>query len=298
MTRTKTAQEMNNRAASGAVVHRGFRASRNAPMKPRKLLGQYFLKTASVTALMIQAAKKEPLVDIVLEIGPGKGMLTRALCQTFKNIIAVEKDPWLAEGLNRNLEIERVKNCKVISGDILKTDWQKLVGETPYAVIANIPYYLTSRLIRTFLESKRQPTYMILMVQKEVGERIVAKPPHMNLLALSVQTYGKPEIIAGVSRKEFTPEPRVDATIVKISKISRGFFKEHRISENDFFAMLRAAFSQKRKQIGNTLTLVFGPKGSAEWHIRQAGVSPKSRAQELSLNEWIALFQPQQHTRT
>lgn len=259
-------------------------------MKRSKFLGQHFLKNLRPVEMMLTAAKKEPAVDVILEIGPGKGMLTRALCQNFSKVIAVEKDRRLAEELKRNLEMEKIRNYEVIIGDILKTDFLKAIGKNSYAVIANIPYYLTSRLVRTFLEARRQPAYMILMVQKEVAERIVARPPKMNLLALAVQSYGQPGIIGYVSKKEFEPQPEVDSAVIKISGISRSFFIERRISEKNFFTLARAGFSQKRKRISNTLAKFFGGKKAAEEKIKKAGLLSSARPQELARDEWAKIL--------
>lgn len=259
-------------------------------MKRYKLLGQHFLKSKAPVLTMIREAEKELPVDLVVEVGPGTGALTRAMIPKFPRVIAIEKDRELAEELRRNLEIEQIKNYEIIAGDILKTNLAKITGENKYAVIANIPYYLTSRLIRVFLEAGHQPAYMILMVQKEVAERIVARPPKMNLLALSVQAYGRPKIVGRVSRENFTPRPEVDSAIVKISRISRVFFVGQKFSEKEFFGLLRAGFAQKRKKLANSLAGLFGSKAAAEEKIRRAGLSPYARAQELPLENWTALL--------
>ena len=161
-------------------------------VKPNKLLGQHFLKNARPVEMMLMAIKNGPAVEAVLEIGPGRGIHTRALAEKFPRVIAIEKDRQLAEELKESFEKTGIKNCGIIAGDILKIDFQKILDKKSYAVIANIPYYITGRLIRLFLEAKHQPSYMILMMQEEVAERIIARPPDMNLLALAVQVYGKP----------------------------------------------------------------------------------------------------------
>jgi len=255
----------------------------------RNLLGQHFLKTLVPVELMLKSAKEEPAVDLVLEVGPGKGMLTRELAKNFSKIVAIEKDRRLAEELKRNLEIEKIRNCEIIADDILQTDIEPLVGRKKYAVIANIPYYLTSRLIRTFLETDHQPSYMILMVQQEVAERIIAKPPHLNLLALSVQAYGGAKIICLVSKKNFAPQPKVDSAIIKISGISKDFFAKNKISEKEFFKILKTAFSQKRKQLINSIEKFYDSKKTASAQIKKAGISPTSRPQELTLTHWLKL---------
>lgn len=238
---------------------------------------------------MIRAAKNEPAVEYVLEIGPGHGVLTRALAEKFKHVIAIEKDAWLAGELAKKLNTEKITNCKIIAGDILKINFQKLLGKAPYAVIANIPYYLTGRLIRLLLETKHRPSYIILMVQKEVAERITAGPPEMNMLALSVQAFGKPRIMEHVSKKEFSPPPQVDSAIIKISGISEKFFVKNKISEKEFFAIIRATFSQKRKRLANTLAKFYGDKKIAEEKIKKTGLSKNARPQELTLKKWLKL---------
>lgn len=260
------------------------------------LLGQHFLKTRAPIELILKTAKEEPAVDLVLEVGPGRGALTRELAKNFPRVIAVEKDRQLAEWLKENLEIRALsadkdgRNSEIIAADILKTDWQKLVSEKSYALIANIPYYLTSRLIRVFLEADHQPAYMVLMVQEEVAERIVAKPPRMSLLSLSVQAYGKPKLIARVSKKEFSPQPEVDSAIIKISGISRGWFKKNRSLEKEFFNLCKTAFSQKRKQIINGIEKFYGGKKAAAAQLKKAGIPPTARPQELSLEDWKKLL--------
>ncbi|MBI2639697.1 MAG: ribosomal RNA small subunit methyltransferase A [Candidatus Sungbacteria bacterium] len=273
----------------------------------RNLLGQHFLKTRAPIELMLKSAKEEPAVDLILEVGPGQGALTQELAKTFPAVIAVEKDRQLAEWLKRNLEVEKFsatggsppagrhgapggRNCEIITADILKIDWPKLVSGKSYALIANIPYYLTSRLIRVFLEADRQPSYMVLMVQKEVAERIVAEPPQMTLLSLSIQAYGKPKLIARVSKKEFLPQPEVDSAIIKISGISKDFFTKNKISEKEFFILAKTAFSQKRKQIINSLEKFYGSKNLAAAQIKKAALSPTSRPQELALTHWLKLL--------
>lgn len=259
-------------------------------MRPNKLLGQHFLKSARSLEAMLNAAKNEPATETVLEIGPGRGILTKILAKKFTRVIAIEKDRRLAEELKRILEIDKIKNCKIIAGDILKTDFLKLLGKNPYAVIANIPYYITGRLIRTLLEAKHQPAYIILMVQLEVAERIAARPPKMNLLALSVNVYGKPKIVGRVSKKEFMPEPKVDSAIIRISNISRRIFNENKIDEENFFVLAKTGFSHKRKKLVNTLARFFGTKKNAEEKIKAAGITPNARPQELNLTEWIKLL--------
>ncbi|MFN3302081.1 MAG: 16S rRNA (adenine(1518)-N(6)/adenine(1519)-N(6))-dimethyltransferase RsmA, partial [Patescibacteria group bacterium] len=159
--------------------------------------------------------------DVVLEIGPGTGILTLELAKRAKKVIAVEKDEKMIEILKDVLKNSGIQNVQIIKGDILKLLTSHFQLPTSFKVVGNIPYYLTSRLLRNLLELKKKPKLIVLMVQKEVAQRICAKPPKMNLLAVSVQFYGKPEIVSYVSKKSFWPRPKVDSAIIKISEIKR-----------------------------------------------------------------------------
>ncbi len=230
-------------------------------------MGQHFLRSPAVVARMVEAAKITTK-DVVLEIGPGKGVLTKELARRAKKVIAVEKDPRLVEYL-RELFVNE-KNIEIIQGDILKIN-RAAILPLRYIVVANLPYYLTSRFLRVFLN--RRPTSITVMIQKEVAQRIVARIPHMNLLALSVQAYGKAKIVFSVGRELFRPRPRVDSAVITITDISSDFFKKNKISEKDFFALARGAFQQKRKTLHNSIK-----------------VNSQKRPQELSLDDWLTLI--------
>ncbi len=250
---------------------------------PSKRLGQNFLISKSVLGKIIETANLSK-DDIILEIGPGIGNLTRELAKRVKKVIAIEKDPKMIEILRRRLE--NFKNVKVIKGDILKVkNWRLEIGN--FKVVANIPYYLTSPLIRKFLETKKQPKEMVLMVQKEVGQRICSKPPKMNLLAISVQFYAKPKIVSYVSKKSFWPEPKVDSAIIKISNLKLQIAK---VDKHLFFKIVKAGFSQPRKQLVNNLSkeLKIDKKGVKNWLLKN-GVEPTQRAETLSVENWISL---------
>lgn len=243
---------------------------------PKKSLGQHFLRCRWVISTLIHTAELNPS-DTVLEIGPGKGTLTRALAKSAKRVIAVEKDERLAEELEKSLKQEGFSNIEIIKRDILillKSDFNSIFK---WKVIGNIPYYLTSRLLRLLFEHKPLPKLIVLTVQKEVAQRICVKSPHMNLLALSVQAYGKPKIIKTVPPSCFSPKPKVDSAIIKISDISDKFFKDNKISETKFFEVLRTAFSQKRKQLGHTLGL------------KKIDPLSAARPEELTLEQWAKL---------
>lgn len=255
-------------------------------MRPKRSLGQHFLASSAPLVEIIIAAKREKPVETIIEIGPGKGALTRALADAFQNVVSVEKDERLAEELQK----EKIQNTKIIVGDIRDIPLSALHGHQPYAVIANIPYYLTGQLIRMFLEAEEQPAYMILMVQQEVAERLAARPPRMSILAVSAQVYGEVSIIARVSRTAFTPQPRVDSAVIKIRSINKQFFKKHDISEKDFFAVVRAGFGTKRKTLANAISQRMNiEKKNIIAALARVKVSPNVRAEALIPETW-AIF--------
>lgn len=243
-----------------------------------KRLGQHFLRCPWVVASLVKAAELKKS-DTVLEIGPGTGILTRALAKNAGPIIAVEKDEKLAELLRK----EKIPNVVVVTGDILKllkSDFRSL-EINKFKVAANIPYYLTSRLFRLLLEDPHKPELIVMTIQKEVAERICAKPPKMNLLGLSVQAYGMPRIIASVLASCFVPRPKVDSAIIRISDISDDFFNKNGLDKELFFKIIHQGFSQKRKILANTLK---------KFGSRKLPFS-LSRPQELSLLDWAKITQ-------
>ena len=253
-------------------------------------MGQHFLRCEWVISTLIHAANLTK-DDIVLEVGPGEGVLTRALAARAKKVIAVEKDEKLAMELKGSLAQEKIPNIEIIAGDILQA-LPVLVSSynlrhTTYKLISNIPYYLTSRLLRILLENEPRPKTIVLTIQKEVAQRIAAKPPNMNLLALSVQAFGTPEIIKNVPASCFFPKPKVDSVIIKISDISENFFLRHRIKDKEFFfSVVRSAFGQKRKYILNSLGGRIGKKKVGE-RMQTARIPQKARPQELTLAQWV-----------
>ncbi len=233
----------------------------------KKYLGQHFLKNRKILEEIARSAglfKK----DIVLEIGPGHGELTEFLAQAAGKIIAVEKDRELIPFLEEKFKNQ--KNVKIISGDILKIRNLRVKN---YKIVANIPYYITSHFLRTFLEAKNKPKLMVLMVQYEVAKRICAKPPKMNLLALSVQAYARAKFIRKVSRGNFSPPPEVDSAVIKIT-LGRPAPQAEKILK-----IARRAFQQKRKMLRHSLKGVEMPKRYL-----------KTRPQELSLEDWKEIF--------
>ncbi len=259
-----------------------------------KGLGQHFLIDKGTLRKIIEAAEIG-LNDIVLEIGPGIGTLTQELAQKVKKVIAIEKDQKMCEVLKETLK--DFKNVEIIHGDVLNTKYK--IQNTKYKIVANLPYYITSPAIRKFLEIDTPPSEMILMVQKEVAQRICAMPPDMNLLAVSVQFYSEPEIISYVSKKSFWPEPKVDSAIIKL-KIKN---ERSKIDKNLFFKIVKAGFSQPRKQLINNLSrlnfssknlsgqtkgLELSKEGARKWLLKNK-IQPAQRAETLTIENWISL---------
>lgn len=263
---------------------------RNRPLpkyvvKPNKLLGQNFLVDKSVLHQIVSTAdlSKE---DTVLEVGPGTGLLTQELVQRAGQVIAIEKDRKLAFDLKE--KFRDTPNLKIVEGDVLKfLDFgiEELIGD--WKVVANIPYYLTAILIRKLLEGKNPPSDMVLMVQKEVAQRICARPPRLSLLAVSVQFYAQAKIIAKVSRHSFKPKPKVDSAIIKITPRDEKINDRQRKS---FFRLVKAGFSQPRKQLANNLSTSLKIKrDEVNFFIKKAGLKPEQRAGHLSLDDWLKL---------
>jgi 16S rRNA (adenine1518-N6/adenine1519-N6)-dimethyltransferase len=246
--------------------------------KPSKGLGQNFLIDKNVLDKITNSADIRP-GDFILEVGPGIGTLTQELARRAKKVTAVEKDKIMIEILKETLK--DFDNFEVIEGDILKT---KNPFNKKYKVIANIPYYLTSPLIRKFLEERNQPEEMVLMLQKEVAKRICSSPPDMSLLAVSVQFYAEPKIISYVSKNCFWPSPKVDSAIVKI--IPNIFYRSP-ASVKKFFNIVKAGFSQPRKQLGNNLSkmLKIDRKKVENWLLKN-NIEPTRRAETLSIKDW------------
>lgn len=261
-------------------------------MLPKKSLGQNFLRCRWVVDTII-AASDLTRNDAVLEIGPGTGVLTQALAKHAGRIIAVEKDEKLAASLRADLKTEKIQNVEIMEGDILQMYSDILIHydlqTARYKLIANIPYYLTARLFRTVFEQAIKPSLILFTVQKEVAERITAKAPRMNMLALSVQAYGKPKIIKKVPASCFYPKPGVDSSIIKISDISDDFLKNYSIPEKEFFAFARLGFSAKRKQLVGNLAKKF-PKENLIQVFSELNINPRARADELSLEQWARLL--------
>jgi len=252
-----------------------------------KRLGQNFLIKKTVLEEIIKAANLSP-EDIVLEIGPGIGNLTQEIVKKVKKVITVEKDKKMVEILKETLK--DFKNIEIIQKDILKLNFQ---FPKKYKIVANLPYYITSPVIRMFLESLNPPKLMVLMVQKEVAERICASPPKMSLLAVSVQFYGKPEIVSLVSKKSFWPSPKVDSAILRIAPLIN---TNKRLVDTDlFFKVVKAGFSHPRKQLVNNLLALdllnevkLNKEKIKSWLLENR-IKFSQRAETLNIKDWINL---------
>src|SRR5215211_5415426 len=250
-----------------------------------KGLGQNFLQDPLALEEIVSAAEIQP-TDTVLEIGPGLGSLTRYLAVSAKEVLAVELDANLIPPLNAVLA--PYQNVHMIHGDILKLAPKDLIAESNYLVVANIPYYITSAVIRHLLESESKPRRIVLTIQKEVAQRICARPGDMSLLALSVQVYGKPGIAAHIPAEAFFPAPKVDSAVLVIDIYSTPLIKKELMDA--FFNLVKAGFSQKRKILRNSLSsgLHISSTDAAE-RLRRADIDPQRRAETLSIEEWEGL---------
>lgn len=254
-------------------------------IRPRKKLGQNFLIEMPALRRVVDAAEIQP-TDHIMEIGAGIGNLTTLLAQNAARVVAIELDAHLIPILNEVLE--PYQNVTIVQGDILELNTNSLMDQPGYQVVANIPYYITSALIRHLIESEPKPKRLTLTIQEEVGERVCATPGSMSLLALSVQVYGKPHIAGKIPASAFYPEPKVDSAIVRIDIYASPFIPEPLLPT--FFRLAKAGFSQKRKNLRNAISAgMHWSKDYTEEILTSVSIDPKRRAQTLSLEEWKIL---------
>jgi len=273
---------MNDPIVSTADLLRRF------DLRPNKRLGQNFLIDPTAMQKVVDAADLDAQ-DSVLEIGAGLGSLTRLLSFKAKRVVAVELDAQLLPALKEVLGA--CQNVEIVQGDILSLNPTSLMNEKGippgkgYKVAANIPYYITSAVIRHLLEASLRPTRLVLTIQREVAERLTAKPGEMSLLAISVQVYGKPEVVGQIPAGAFYPEPQVDSAVVRVELYPQPLFPEKTLGR--LFHLAKAGFSQKRKTLRNSLSggLAISPQ-QAILLLEQAGIDPNRRAETLSLEEW------------
>ena len=263
---------------------------RELGLRPSKGLGQNFLVDETVPPKILAAADITP-DDCIVEIGPGVGVLTLRLAPQVRKLTAVELDNRLYPFLRENLS--RYPGARLVEGDALNFRPSELEPE-PYKLVANIPYYITSAILRHFLESEHRPERVVLMVQKEVAQRIVARPPDMSLLAVSVQFYGRAKIWSYVPAGAFFPPPKVDSAVLLIEIFKPDEHPYPGVNEARFFEIVRAGFSQKRKQLANSLSSGLGEKvtkSEVQHFLQQAGIEGSRRAESLELTEWVKLYE-------
>jgi len=299
---------------SGETLHQVQRLLQTYGLRPKKGLGQNFLVGGGALRRIVEAAELTRN-DVVVEVGPGLGTLTRLLAERAGRVIAVEIDTRLVQILKETLS--DLENVTVVEGDILKLDLRTLIAgalrqatarpletdtlhpfirctsvdsvDLPYKVVANLPYYITSAVLRHFLEAELRPRLLVVTVQKEVAERIVAGPGKMSLLAVSVQFYGRPRLVTRIPAGAFYPAPKVDSAVVRIDVEAAP-----RVAVDDadaFFAMVRAGFGQRRKMLRNSLAHGLGlATEQVTGAMQRAGLDLKQRAENLGLEEWEKLY--------
>ena len=251
----------------------------------KRTMGQNFLVDEQALAQIVAAADIQS-TDTIVEIGPGLGVLTAELSKRAGKVIAIEKDDKFADVLKTQY---LNSNVEIVHQDALnfEPNTYGLIAES-YKLVANIPYNITSLIIRKFLEEEDKPEMMILLVQKEVAERIIAEPGDMSLLAVSVQFYAEVKIVAIVPKESFFPIPKVDSAIIKLKVKSQ----KHKVQSREFFRIVKFGFAAKRKTLENNLSAgMHIKKDDARDIIKKAGFEAKIRAEDLSVEDWIRLFE-------
>jgi 16S rRNA (adenine1518-N6/adenine1519-N6)-dimethyltransferase len=284
-----------SKEGSSSLLAQTRRLLRRSGLRARKGLGQHFLVDEKVLEIILTAAELAP-TDTVIEVGPGLGLLTGELAKQAGWVIAIELDTRLAAVLRKTLA--SFENVVILNEDVLGTDPKALLQAqapsfpetlSPYKVVANLPYYITSPVLRHFLEASIKPEVMIVMVQKEVAEAIVAGPGQRSVLSISVQFYGKPSIVSYVPASSFYPIPEVNSAILKIDVYPRPAVA---VDEKGFFTLVRAGFATSRKQVVNSLSRGLElPKAEVLALLEKAGIAPQRRAETFTLEEWARLWQ-------
>ncbi|NLE44780.1 MAG: 16S rRNA (adenine(1518)-N(6)/adenine(1519)-N(6))-dimethyltransferase RsmA [Chloroflexi bacterium] len=263
-------------------------------IEPNRALGQNFLSDAGILERIVAAADLSHS-DVVLEIGPGLGTLTERLARDAGRVVAVELDHHMSGVLQERLR--RFSNLDLIEGDILSIDPGRIIQSVweqhpqlprRYKVVANLPYYITSAAIRQLLEASPQPTRLIVTVQREVAERITASPGDMSVLAVSVQFYGRPTVLFRIKAGSFHPAPAVESAVVRIDSHPAPIVQVP--DRETFFRVVKAGFSQRRKQLRNTLSAgLRRPREDVGAMLSELGIDPRRRAETLTIAEWGAI---------
>lgn len=278
------------------MKEKSFTDKKNLYFRAKKSLGQNFLTFSPILEKIVEAGEITKN-NVILEIGPGKGDLTSKILARGARIIAVEKDENLFQHLQKKFAKEiALGSLILIRGDILHFDISKQLKKLStrpknsknYKIIANIPYYITGAILKKFLTEKSQPQSMVLLVQKEVADRIVGRDKE-SILSISVKAYGTPKIVGGVPAKYFSPKPKVDSAIIKISDISRNMFVENSASEENFWKIVHAGFKHKRKKLEKNLkSAALSKEFMKKLSVLRLG---NKRAEDLPISEWILLSQ-------
>ncbi len=257
--------------------------------RAKKSLGQNFLKSKSALNAIVGAGNISTK-DTILEIGPGTGALTEYLLATGAKIIAVEKDKDLITLLEEKFQKEiSVGQLKIIEKDILKFEPGSInLKNKEYKIIANIPYYITGAILEKFLEGKELPERMVLLVQKEVATRIVARDGKESILSISVKVFGKPKIVVKVPNTAFSPAPKVDSAVLLIENISQEKFEGEKFSIGKFFTLLKVGFAHKRKLLARNLETVVSKEDISRAFL-EITISRNARAENLKVEDWISL---------
>jgi len=259
-------------------------------LRPRKELGQNFLIDRDALAAVVDAARVRP-GDTILEIGPGIGTLTGELAARDAGVIAVELDEAMARVVETRALTRR--NVTVVRGNVLHMDLDDVLPpRTPYKVVANIPYYITAPILRLFLEAARKPELIVLMVQREVAERLAARAGRLSILGVTAQFYARVEIVRAVPASSFMPPPEVDSAIVRLTPYAEAAMPAPVDDPDRFFGLVKAGFGEKRKQLHNALAhnLAHIPAAKIDAALAAAGIERTRRAETVMLEEWAILY--------
>jgi 16S rRNA (adenine1518-N6/adenine1519-N6)-dimethyltransferase len=263
-------------------------------VRPLKSFGQHFLIDRTALLKIVQAAEIEP-DDAILEVGAGTGVLTRELARQARRVVAVEIERDMLSLLRETTG--GYPNVELLACNLLALDPEAVFGQEPYKLVANLPYYITAPTLRHFLEAAHAPSLMVVMVQQEVAQRIVASPGDLSLLAVSVQFYGQPSIIARVPALAFYPAPQVDSAVLRIEIAPQATLSP--AERQSFFRVVQAGFSERRKQLHNALThgLHYKNEIVRAW-LAEAAIDATRRAETLSIEEWLRLWRVIANSRT
>lgn len=269
------ASPSNDRLPSPGELLRGL------GITPSKALGQHFLHDRKIVERIVRESGVGA-ADLVVEIGPGLGILTRQLARTVQRTIVIEKDSRLAEAL-------RILGVEVVEADALDVDYSAFADGEPWHVVSNLPYSVGTAIVQRLQESENPPQTLTLMLQREVVDRMTARPPDMNLLATGVQFHGVPKTLFRVGKGAFVPPPNVESAIVRIETRSQPLLP--RDEQPELFRIIRAGFAQPRKQLINNLVHGLGiDRSSASSALVAAGIDPTARPERLDVPDWIALY--------